>query len=101
MPEIAGAHDTGRSPRSHSHQPNSRSCRRRRGGDGEDLRHNQRARTHAESDEACRKRRGAAAPAGQGVVALQDVPHWAHLRVRRCNSLLRAKIVCLSSSSKI
>ena len=62
---------------------------------------NQRARAHAESDEACRRRRGAAAPAGQGVVALQDVPHWAHLRVRRCNSLLRAKIVCLSSSTKI
>ena len=62
---------------------------------------NQRARAHAESDEACRRRRGAAAPAGQGVVARQDVPHWAHLRVRRCNSLLRAKIVCLSSSTKI
>ena len=36
---------------------------------------NQRARAHAESDEACRRRRGAAAPAGQGVVARQVVPH--------------------------
>ena len=62
---------------------------------------NQRARAHAESDEACRRRRGAAAPAGQGVVARQDVPHWPHLRVRRCRSLFRAKIVCLSSSTKI
>ena len=62
---------------------------------------NQRARAHAESDEACRKRRGAAAPAGQGVVARQDVPHWDHLRVRRCRSLFRGKIVCLSSSTKI
>ena len=62
---------------------------------------NQRARAHAESDEACRRRRGAAAPAGQGVVARQDVPHWAHLRVRRCRSLFRGKIVCLSSSTKI
>ena len=62
---------------------------------------NQRARAHAESDEACRRRRGAAAPAGQGVVARQDVPHWDHLRVRRCRSLFRGKIVCLSSSTKI
>ena len=61
---------------------------------------NQRARAHAESDEVGRRRRGAAAPAGQGVVARQDVPHWAHLRVRRCRSLFRAKIVCLSSSTK-
>ena len=61
---------------------------------------NQRARAYAESDEACRKRRGAAAPAGQGVVARQDVPHWDHLRVRRCRSLFRGMSKFVSSSTK-
>ena len=62
---------------------------------------NQRARAHAESDEACRRRRGAAAPAGQGVVARQVVPHWPHVRVRRCRSLLRGFFFPLSSCTKI
>ena len=62
---------------------------------------NQRARAHAESDEACRRRRGAAAPAGRGVVARQDVPHWAHVRVRRCRFASAANFLSLSSCTKI